>query len=211
MEVIYPRCAGLDVHEETVVGCVRLAVGSKITREVRNFETTTSGLLELLAWLTERGCSHVAMEAPEFTGSRFGTFSAMARSSAGHLLSWAGFCPRNDESAGKRRSSRLRKGAPWLKTLLVQCAWAATRKKSSYLQAQFHRLRSRRGPKKAICAVAASILTAVYHMFKNGTGYQDLGADHFDRRSKQARTRRLVSQLASLGYDVQITPLANAA
>ena len=131
--------------------------------------------------------------------------------SAGHLLSWAGFCPRNDESAGKRRSSRLRKGAPWLKTLLVQCAWAATRKKGSYLQAQFHRLRSHRGPKKAICAVAASILTAIYHMLKNGTRYQDLGADHFDRRSKQARTRRLVSQLASLGYDVQITPLAGAA
>src|SRR5690242_1988109 len=78
---------------------------------------------------------------------------------AGHLISWAGLCPRNDESAGKRRSTRLRKGAPWLKTTLVQCAWAATRKKASYLQAQFQRLRHRRGPKKAICAVAASILT----------------------------------------------------
>src|SRR6266404_358890 len=129
----------------------------------------------------------------------------------GHLISWAGLCPRNDESAGKRRSNRMRKGAPWLKTTLIQCAWSATRKKASYLQAQFHRLRSRRGPKKAICAVAASILTAIYHMIKNRTRYHDLGADYFDRRSKQARTRRLVSQLASLGYDVQITPLADAA
>ena len=75
---------------------------------------------------------------------------------AGHLISWAGLCPRNDESAGKRRSTRLRKGAPWLKTTVVQCAWAASRKKASYLQAQFQRLRYSRGPKKAICAVAAS-------------------------------------------------------
>ena len=102
---------------------------------------------------------------------------------AGHLVSWAGLCPRNDESAGKRRSTRLRKGAPWLKTTLVQCAWAASRKKASYLQAQFQRLRARRGPKKAICAVAASILTAAYHMLRDGTVYQDLGPDHFDRRA----------------------------
>jgi transposase len=130
---------------------------------------------------------------------------------AGHLLSWAGLCPRNDESAGKRRSTRLRKGAPWLKTLLVQCAWAASRKKDSYFQAQFHRLRSRRGAKKAICAVAASILTAAYHMLKDGTVYQDLGHDHFDKRSKDAQTKRLVSRLAKLGYDVEIKPATAAA
>jgi transposase len=75
--------------------------------------------------------------------------------SAGHLLSWAGLCPRNDESAGKRRSDRLRKGAPWLKTTLVQCAWAASRKKASYLQAQFHRLRGRRGAKKVTVVCGA--------------------------------------------------------
>ena len=96
-----------------------------------------------------------------------------------HLLSWAGLCPKNDESAGKRRSNRMRKGAPWLKTTLIQCAWAAARKKGSYLQAQFHRLRARRGAEKAIGAVAASMLTAAYHMLKDGTLYQDLGADHF--------------------------------
>jgi transposase len=127
---------------------------------------------------------------------------------AGQLISWAGLCPRNDESAGKRRSSRMRKGAPWLKTTLIQCAWAAARKKGSYLQAQFHRLRARRGGKKAIGAVAASMLTAAYHMLSNGTFYDDLGADHFDRRAKSAQTNRLVSRLKSLGYDVQITPLA---
>src|SRR3546814_5257232 len=79
--------------------------------------------------------------------------------SAGHLLSWARMCPRNDESAGKRRSSRLGKGGNWLKTTLVQCAWAAARTRGSYFQAQFHRLKGRHGPKKAICAVAAAILT----------------------------------------------------
>jgi transposase len=129
--------------------------------------------------------------------------------SDGHLISWAGICPRNDESAGKRRSNRLRKGAPWLKTTLVQCAWAAVRKKDSYLQAQFHRIKSRRGPKKAIMAVAASILTAIYHMLKDGTLYQDLGANHFQSRSKGQQTKRLVKRLADLGYDVALTPVTN--
>ena len=127
---------------------------------------------------------------------------------AGHLLSWAGLCPRNDESAGKRRSSRLRKGAQWLKTTLVECAWAAKNKKGSYLQAQFLRLRSRRGPQKAICAVAASILTAVYHMLKDGTVYQDLGSEHFNRRSKMTKTQRLVRHLEHMGYAVKIQPIA---
>ena len=127
---------------------------------------------------------------------------------AGHLVSWAGLCPRSDESAGKRRSTRLRKGAPWLKTTLVQCAWAASRKKASYLQAQYHRLRARRGPRKAVCAVAASILTAAYHMLKDGTAYADLGPDHFDRRSKEVQARRLVRRLADLGYAVELAPLA---
>jgi transposase len=125
-----------------------------------------------------------------------------------HLISWAGLCPRNDESAGKRRSNRMRKGAPWLKTALIQCAWSGIRKKASYLQAQFHRLRARRGAKKAIGAVAASILTAIYHMLTNGTLYHDLGPDHFDRTTKTAHTKRLVSRLQNLGFDVQITPAA---
>jgi len=127
---------------------------------------------------------------------------------AGHLISWAGLCPGNDESAGKRRSTRMRKGAPWLKTTLIQCAWAAARKKASYLAAQFHRLRARRGPKKAVGAVAASILTAAYHMIANGAFYQDLGADHFDRRAKPNQINRLVAKIQSLGYDVEIKPLA---
>jgi transposase len=129
--------------------------------------------------------------------------------SSGHLISWACICPRSDESAGKRRSTRIRKGSPWLKTTLVQCAWAATRKKGSYLQAQYYRLRARRGPKKAIVAVAASILTAIYHMLKDGTMYQDLGPNHFDARAKERQKNRLIKRLADLGYAVELAPLPN--
>jgi transposase len=129
---------------------------------------------------------------------------------AGHLISWAGLCPKNDESAGKRRSTRMRKGAPWLKTTLVQCASAAARKKASYLQAQFHRLRARRGAKKAIGAVAASILTAAYHMLKHGTLYEDLGPSHFDKRAQGRQVHRLIDRLRNLGFAVQITPVEAA-
>jgi len=134
----------------------------------------------------------------------------------GHLISWTGLCPRNDESAGKRRSTRQEPapakagGAPWLKTTLIQCAWAAARTKGSYLQAQFQRVRSRRGAKKAIGAVAASVLTAAYHMLKNGTLYEDLGSDHFDRRAKGKQILRLVSRIQNLGFAVQITPIGAA-
>ena len=126
----------------------------------------------------------------------------------GHLVSWAGLCPRNDESAGKRRSTRMKKGAPWLKTTLIQCAWAASRTKGSYFQTQYHRLRSRRGSKKAICAVAASLLTTVYHMLKNGSCYQDLGANHFDQQDKVRQIKRLVGRLENLGFEVKILPKA---
>jgi transposase len=127
--------------------------------------------------------------------------------SAAHLIAWAGLCPRNDESAGKRRSNRMRQGAPWLKIVLIQCAWAATRTKGSYFQAQFHRIRSRRGPKKAICAVAASLLTTAYHMLKNGTVYQDLGANHFEK-DKERQIARLVKGLGKLGFEVKLQPKA---
>lgn len=130
---------------------------------------------------------------------------------AGHFIAWAGLCPGQNESAGKRKSSRLRKGPRWLKTVLVQSAWSAVKKKDSYYRAQFNRLCSRRGPKKAICAVAAAMLTAIYHMLKNGVIHQDLGIDHFDRRPAEFKARRLVAQLAKLGFQVEIQPLAEAA
>jgi transposase len=407
MEVLHPRCCGLDVHKDTVVACLRLVSDGKVTTQVRTFQTTTAKLLRLSEWLTENECTHVAMEATgvywkpiwhvlddgEFElvlanashvknvpgrktdvndatwvaellahGLIRGSFvpdtqtqemrtllrtrkqlvrensrhvlrvqktledanikldsvladvlgksgraiiealiagetnpaklanladrrvkasheelrealrgyvrkqhrfllrlhlnqiDSLAASIAtidaqvaenlepfrtaveqivsipgikelsaqaivseigldmtrfpsdAHLISWAGLCPRNDESAGKRRSNRLR--TPWLKTMLVQCAWAAVKKKDSYLQAQFHRIKARRGPKKAIIAVAASILAAVYHMLKDGTIYQDLGVGHFNRHSKDQQKSRLVKRLADLGYAVEVKPLA---
>ena len=124
--------------------------------------------------------------------------------SSGHLVSWAGLCPRNDESAGKRRSTRVRKSATWLKTTLVTAAWAAARKQDSYLRAQFLRLKARRGAKKAILAVAASMLTAAYHMLRDGVPYRDLGAKHFDRRDQTKTIRRLVRRLADLGCEVEV-------
>ncbi len=127
---------------------------------------------------------------------------------AGHLLSWAGLVPRLDESAGKRRSTRVRKGAPWLKPVLVQCAWSAARTKCTYYQAQFFRLKARRGPKKAAIAVAASLLTAAYHMLKDGTFHQDLGADHFIKRDKARIAARLVKRIKDLGYGVSLTATA---
>jgi transposase len=423
MDVMHERCAGLDVHKATVVACVRLTIGGKVNRECRTFDTTTAGLLALLAWLTESGCTHVAMEATGvywkpvwnilsdgafelvlanaahiknvpgrktdvndatwiadllacglikasfvpgqaiqelrsllrarkqltreqsghiqriqktleeanikldsvisdivglsgrrmieamiagvtdpsklaaladrrikasrkelsdalhgrltehhgfMLGLYLGQYDALDKAvveidrrveasvarmdqeekagqapfrslidllctipgisllgamiilseigrdmsrfpTAGHLLAWAGLCPGQNESAGKRKSSRLRKGAPWLKTLLVQCAWAATRKKDSYYKAQFNRLRGKHGPKKAICAVAASMLTATYHILKDGVPHEDLGVDYFDKRKREAKVKRLVAQIAKLGFEATLKPLPKAA
>lgn len=126
--------------------------------------------------------------------------------SSGHLVSWAGLCPRNDESAGKRRSTRVRQAGNWLKPALVCVAWAAVRVKTGYLRAQFLRIKARRGPKKAIVAVAASMLTAAYHMLRDGTEYHDLGAGFFDHQDTTKTIRRLIKRLNDLGYTVPLEP-----
>jgi len=122
----------------------------------------------------------------------------------GHLVSWAGLCPRLDESAGKRRSTRIRHATPWLKTTLIQAAWAATRKKGSYLQAHFLRVKNRRGPKKAIVAVAASMLTAAYFMLRDDVDYHDLGGRYLVDRDKQHLTKSLLRRLRDLGVVVEV-------
>ncbi len=404
MEVLHSRCAGLDIHKKTVVACVRIQQDVAIEQEVRTFETTTSGLLDLSAWLSEKGCTLAAMEAtgvywkPVWHILADGEFELLLANAAhvknvpgrktdvndatwlselaahglirgsfvpdrptqelrsllrtrkqlvrersshtqrlqktledanikldsvisdivgvsgramiagqtdptvlaglanrriratreelrealrgrltrhhrfllelhleqidaldraigrideevksdldsfreatqivktlpgfdelsaqsvlseigvdmsrypsdNHLVSWACMCPRNDESAGKRWSTRMRKGSRWLKATLFSCAWAAVRTKGCYFQAQFHRIKARRGAKKAIGAVAASLLRTIYPMLNDGTLYQDLGADHFDKRHKAASTRRLVQRLQNLGFAVQLTPV----
>ena len=407
MQVLYPKCAGLDVHKKTVVACARIKNGNKVTQHVQTFSTTTSGLLDLLQWLHEHECTQVAMEAtgvywkpvwhilegsfelilanarhvktvpgrksdvndamwladllahglirPSFVPPRSiqelreltrthrqllrerarhsqriqkvledaclkiaslvanilgdsgrailealiagetdperladlgwrlrkstkaeriealrgrvtahhrymlglhlrqidainqgirdlethitevmaplrqteellctapGIAQTMARTviaeigtdmsrfpGAGHLVSWAGLCPRQDESAGKRRSTRLRKGAPWLKSALVQAAWGAVRTKS-YFRALFYRIRARRGPKKAIVAVAAALLTAIYHMLRDNVPYRDLGTDHFNTLDKGKTAQRLMRRLSELGYEVKLQEAA---
>jgi transposase len=126
----------------------------------------------------------------------------------GHLVSWAGLCPGLNQSAGKVKSRTLRNGAPWLKTVLVQSAWAACRNKDGYLRAQFLRIKSRRGPKKAIMAVAASILTAAYHLVRDPVLYRDLGPVYLLRLDHERAAARLTQRLRNLGYEVQLTKVA---
>jgi transposase len=122
-----------------------------------------------------------------------------------HLCSWAKICPGVNESAGKRKSGATGHGDRWLRAILVQVAWAASHKKGSYFQAQYRRLAGRRGKKKAIVAVAHSILTITYHLLKHGTTYSDLGADHFDRIARDRILRYHVKRLEGLGYKVALT------
>jgi transposase len=127
---------------------------------------------------------------------------------ADHLVSWAGMCPRLDESAGRKRSKRLRKGAPWLKPVLVQAALAAIKVKNSSLRARYFSLKPRLGHKKAIIAVAAALLRIAYHMLKDGTFYQDLGPDYRGRKNPEHAARNLAKRIRALGYDVELKKTA---
>jgi transposase len=123
---------------------------------------------------------------------------------AAHLASWAGRCPGNNESAGKRKSGKTRKGNTWLRAALVEAAHAASRARATYLAAQYHRLVTRRGNKRAAVAVGHTILTIAYHLLSRGTDYTDLGSHYFDQHDEQHVTRRLVNRLEALGYSVQL-------
>jgi transposase len=123
-----------------------------------------------------------------------------------HLASWCGICPGNEESAGKRLRSRIRKGNRWLRRALVEAAWAASHVKDSYLSAQFRRLAARRGKKRALLAVGHSLLVIVYHVLKHNVEYKDLGPDYFDRLEPERLRRYLVKRLQKLGYEVTLSP-----
>jgi transposase len=129
---------------------------------------------------------------------------------AHHLASWAGMCPGNHESAGKRQSGRTRKGSPWLRALLVQAAHAAARKKGTYLAALYHRLAARRGRSRAAVAVGHAILIIVYHLLRRGTEYLDLDPRRLEECDRPALERRLVSRLESFGYTVLLQPAVSA-
>lgn len=202
VDVLYGRltdhhCFLLRLHRDQIdalemaVAAIETRVGDHLTpfRQAAALLITIPGVSETVARvvITEIGIDM----------ARFPT--------AGHLISWAGLCPRLDESAGKRRSTRIRRSARWLKTALVQSAWAAVHTKDTYLRAQFLRLKSRRGPKKAIIAVAALILRAIYHMLQRGVAYRDLGGHYFDRRDKARVARRRLERLHDLDVHVEVT------
>jgi transposase len=129
--------------------------------------------------------------------------------SAGQLASWVGICPGNHESAGKRRSGRTTKGNRWLRVILVQCAWAASHSKGTYLQAMYKRLAARRGKKRALVAVAHRILEIAYNVLKKGQDYQELGADYLDKvEDKERLKKRLLKRLEKLGLKVTVEPEA---
>jgi transposase len=128
-----------------------------------------------------------------------------------HLASWAGMCPGNNESAGKRKSGKTGKGNRYLRAALVQAAWAATHQKGTYLAAQYQRLVKRMGKKKALVAIGHSILVIIYHVLQNKASYQELGGDYFDKRDAEKRRQQLIKQLESLGLKVTVEELPMAA
>lgn len=126
--------------------------------------------------------------------------------SARHLAAWVGLSPGNRQSGGRRRAARTRRGNPWLKAALTEAAWAAGRCKQGYLPAQYRRLAGRRGRKRAVVAVAHTLITDIYYMLLRGTPYQDPGSGYFDERDRERRQRRARATLRNLGYDVTLTP-----
>lgn len=122
-----------------------------------------------------------------------------------HAAAWAGLCPGNNASGGKRRRARVRKGSPWLRGALGEAAWAAGRCRDGYLPEQFRRLAARRGRKRAIVAIGHSILVIAYHLLARDTSYTDLGPEHFDRRDADRVKRRSIQRLQALGYHVSLT------
>jgi transposase len=128
-----------------------------------------------------------------------------------HISSWAGASPGNNESAGKRRSGKATQGNKWLKSALVEAAWAASRTKKTYLSARYRRLAARRGKKRAALAVGHTILIMAYHIIKEQRTYNELGADYFDRLNEKHLINRLTSRIMALGYEVEVKKLPVAA
>lgn len=171
------------------------AVSAEIEARLRPFEPAIANLMTVPG-IGRRTAEVILAEI----GPDMGRFP-----SAHHLASWAGMCPGNDESAGKRRSGKTRKGSPWLRGTLVASASSASRTKT-YLGAQYHRLAARRGSKRAAVAVGHTLLVIAHAILSRGTTYQELGVGYFDERDRDATRRRLTRRLESLGYEVSLQP-----
>jgi transposase len=189
MDVIHAKCAGLDVHQKTIVACARLMTGKTVQHQLQTFGTTTDNLLALGDWLARHEVTHVAMES---TGVYWKPVWHALEGQFELLLA----NPMHVRNVPGRKSD--------VKTTLVQAAWSAVRKDGTYFRAQFLRLKARRGPKKAIVAVAASILTAAYHVLQREVDYHDLGGDYFSRRDKVKLAKRLIARLHDLGVTVEV-------
>jgi transposase len=179
-------------HLEELIG----RLGARIEEALAPF-AEAEGRLQTIPGVSQRVAETVLAEV----GPRMEQFP-----SADHLASWAGMCPGNNESAGKRRSGRITKGDRWLKRTLVQAAWAASHTKGTYLAAQYRRLAKRRGCKRALVAVGHTLLVIVYHVLKRGTTYAELGADFLERLEPARLTRQLVKRLEALGHKVTLEP-----
>ena len=171
-----------------------------IEEQIRPFMAAVE-LLRTTTGIQRRGAECIIAEIGADM-SRFAT--------ARHLASWAGRCPGNDQSAGKRRSGKTRNGSKWLDYALEEAAMAAIRVRDSYFAAQYQRLKPRRGHKKALGAVKHSMLCAIWHMLATGETYHDLGGDYFTTRDPERQTRRLVKQLERLGHHVTLQEAAAA-
>ena len=175
-------------------------LASEIERLISPFQqavaqwTTIPGVDEITAWNL---VAEIGVDMEQFP-------------SAAHLASWAGVCPGNNESAGKRRSGKMREGNPWLRRALCQAAWPASRTVGTYFSAQYHRLAARRGRKRAIIAVAHSLLMILYCMRKEDRNYHELGADYFYRLNAEGLKRYLLKRLARLGYKATLEPVVAA-
>lgn len=174
-------------------------VSAEIERRMRPFEEDLARL---------EGIPGIGRKAAEMIVAEIGT--DMRRfPSAPHLASWAGLCPGNNESAGKRHSGKTRKGDGWLREAMIECARAAARSKNSRLSARYHRIAARRGTKRAAVALAHTLLVIVYHLLKDKTEYRDLGPDYYDKRNRDALIRRHVHRLKELGVTVIVAEEAS--
>jgi transposase len=209
----------LPALERALAGCMGAHQRFLLARQLAHIDFLDASIAEVSAEIAERlrPCEAelerlatipgVGRRTAELLVAEIGT--DMRRfPTAAHLASWAGMCPGNDESAGKRRSGKTRKGSPWLRSTLIEAARAAGRSKGTYLAAQYHRLAARRGTKRAAVAVGHTILVIAYRLLSEGDVYRDLGDRYFDERDRHTVERRLVARLEGLGYTVSLAPAA---
>ncbi len=194
----------LDQYEqvEEAIGRVEAKIGEEVESAPDPFVPEAVKLLDTIPGIAERVAETIVSEIG-VEMSRFPT--------DGHLASWAGMCPGNNESAGKRKSGKTSKGNRYLRAALVQAAWAASHQKGTYLAAQYRRLVKRMGKKKALVAVGHSILVIIYHVLESRQSYAELGGDYFDQRHADQQRQRLIRQLELLGLKVTVEELPVAA